>query len=64
MKRWIITIFVLFILAGIVYAENSPGFNRQVIQVPMSSLGWVWPYWKDLNKDGLTDLLLLVVKYA
>jgi hypothetical protein len=59
MKRWIITTFVLFVLTGIIYAENTPAFNRQVIQVPVNTVDWVWLYWKDTNGDGLTDLLAL-----
>ena len=50
----------MFLLAGIVYAEDVPAFKRQIIQVPMSSPGWVQPSWKDINEDGLVDLLALV----
>jgi len=60
MKHWIRKTCFLFLFAGIVYAEDVPVFRRQVIQVPMSSLDWVWPYWKDINEDGLVDLLALV----
>lgn len=52
-----------FLLAGIVYAEETPTFKKQIIQVPMNTVDcmWpVWPYWKDINKDGLTDLLVLL----
>jgi hypothetical protein len=60
MKHWIRKTCFLFLLAGIVSAEGIPAFKRQVIQVPMSSLDWVWPYWKDINEDGLVDLLALI----
>ncbi|MHC4478111.1 MAG: FG-GAP repeat domain-containing protein [Planctomycetota bacterium] len=59
MKRWITTTLFLFVLAGIVHAENTLAFNRQVIQVPVNTVDWVWPYWKDADGDGLTDLLAL-----
>src|SRR4030042_192379 len=60
MKHWIRKTFLLLLIAGIVYAENVPAFKRQVIQVPISSPGWVQPSWKDINGDGLVDLLALV----
>jgi hypothetical protein len=60
MKHWIGKTCLLLLLAGIVSAEGIPSFKRQVIQIPMSSLDWVWPYWKDINEDGLVDLLALV----
>lgn len=50
----------MFLLAGFVYAGNTPAFKRQVIQVPMGSSNWLWPYWRDINGDGLADLLALV----
>jgi len=60
MKQWITIILVLLLFAGIVYAEDTPDFKRQVIRVPMSTADWLRPYWKDINEDGLTDLLALV----
>jgi hypothetical protein len=57
MKRWVTTTLFLFVLAGIVHAENTLAFNRHVIQVPVNTVDWVWPYWKDINEDGLKDLL-------
>lgn len=60
MKHRIISIFLSFVLAGIVQAENVPAFKRQVIQVPMNSQWWVEPSWKDINGDGLVDLMALV----
>ena len=62
MKRWITTTLFLFILADIVHAENAPAFKRQIIQVPMSSQCWLQPSWKDINGDGLVDLMALVQK--
>jgi len=50
----------LLLITGIVYAEDAPSFKRQVIQVPMNSPGWVQPSWKDINGDGLIDLLALI----
>ena len=50
----------MLLITGIVYAEDAPSFKRQVIKVPMSSPGWVQPSWKDINGDGLVDLLALV----
>ena len=47
-------------LSGIVYAGDVPVFRRQVIQVPLNGPSWIWPRWKDINKDGLLDLLALV----
>ena len=60
MKHGIRKTCLLLLIAGIVYAENVPAFKRQVIQVPISSPGWVQPSWKDINGDGLVDLLALV----
>jgi hypothetical protein len=60
MKRWITTSLFLLVLAGVVDAENVPAFKRQVIQVPMSLPWWVHPSWKDINGDGLVDLMVLV----
>jgi hypothetical protein len=60
MKYWIRKSCLLLLITGIVYAEDVPAFKRQVIQVPMSSPGWAQPSWKDINGDGLVDLLALV----
>ena len=60
MKHWIEKTCLLLLLAGIVYAEDVPAFKRQIIQMPVSSPGWVQPSWKDINGDGLVDLLALV----
>lgn len=60
MRHWIGQICLLFLLAGIVCAEDTPVFKRQVIQMPTGSSNWVWTYWKDINEDGLVDLLALV----
>ncbi len=60
MKRWIGETCFLFLLAGFVCAEDTPAFKRQVIQVPMSSPAWLQASWKDINGDGLLDLLALV----
>ncbi|MHC4571287.1 MAG: FG-GAP repeat domain-containing protein [Planctomycetota bacterium] len=60
MKHWITQIVLLSLLAGIVYAEDIPAFKQQTIQVPVGHLFGLWPYWKDINRDGLTDLLALV----
>jgi len=57
MKRWITTILFLFVLVGIVHADNTLALRQQNIEVPMSRLSRLWPYWKDTNGDGLTDLL-------
>ncbi len=51
---------MLLLIAAIVYAEDVPSFKQQVIQVPMSLPGWVQPSWKDINEDGLIDLLTLI----
>lgn len=51
---------MLLLITGIVYAEDVPSFKRQVIHVPMSLPGWVQPLWKDINEDGLIDLLALI----
>ena len=51
---------MLLLIAGMGYAEDTPSFKRQVIQVPMSSPGWIQPSWKDINGDGLADLLALI----
>lgn len=51
---------MLMLFTSIVCAEDVPAFKRHVIQVPMSSLGWVQSSWKDINGDGLIDLLSLV----
>jgi len=58
MKHWTTTL-VLFLLAGIVYAEDTPAFKQQTIEVPVGHLFGLWPYWKDLDDDGLIDLLAL-----
>ena len=60
MKHWIRKTALLFLLVGIVYSEDIPAFKRQVIQVPMSPPGWIRGFWKDINGDGLEDLLTLV----
>ena len=61
MRHRIVQVFLLLSLAGIADAAEVPAFRQQMIQVPMSGPEWgVWPYWKDINKDGLTDLLVLV----
>jgi hypothetical protein len=60
MKSCIVKTCLLLLLAGVVFAEDVPAFKRQVIQVPMSSQCWVQPFWKDINGDGLIDLLALV----
>jgi hypothetical protein len=60
MRHWIRKTCLLFLLVGIVYSEDTPAFKRQVIHVPMSSPAWVQPSWKDINRDGLVDLLALV----
>ncbi|MDH4240791.1 MAG: VCBS repeat-containing protein, partial [Phycisphaerae bacterium] len=60
MKNGIGKTCLLLLIAGIVYAEDAPSFKRQVIQVPMGSPAWVQPSWKDINGDGLVDLLALV----
>ncbi len=60
MNHWIRKTCLLLLLTGIVYAEDVPAFKRQVIQVPMSLPGWIQPSWKDINGDGLVDLLALV----
>jgi hypothetical protein len=62
MKSYIVKAFILFLLSGIIYAEETPTFKKQIIQVPMNTVDWVGPYWKDINKDGLIDLLVLVQK--
>jgi hypothetical protein len=60
MNKSIVKACVLFLLSSIVYAEETPSFKKQIIQVPMNTADWAWPYWKDIDKDGLTDLLVLV----
>ena len=50
----------MLLLVGIVCAESTPSFKRQVIEVPMSSPAWAQASWKDINKDGLVDLLAVV----
>ena len=60
MKRWINKVALLFVLAGAVHAADVPTLKRQVVQVPSTPSDWTWPYWKDINKDGLVDLLALV----
>jgi hypothetical protein len=60
MKQLIGKSCLLLFLAGIVYAEDAPSFKRQVIQVPIGPPAWVQPSWKDINGDGLVDLLALV----
>jgi len=60
MKHWIGKTCFLFLCVGIVCAESTPSFKRQVIQVPMSSPAWAQVSWKDINGDGLVDLLALV----
>ena len=60
MNHWIRKTCLLFLLAGIISAENTPSFKRQVIHVPMNSPAWVQISWKDINGDGLVDLLALV----
>jgi len=60
MNKWIAKAFVLFLLSGIVHGEGTPTFKKHIIQVPMNTVDRVWPYWKDINKDGLTDLMVLV----
>ncbi|MHC4112900.1 MAG: FG-GAP repeat domain-containing protein [Planctomycetota bacterium] len=60
MKHWIRKTCLLLLLAGIVYSEEVPAFKRQVIQIPVSSPSWVQTSWKDINGDGLVDLLALV----
>lgn len=60
MKHGIRKTCLLLFIAGIVHAEDVPAFKRQVIQMPMNSPGWVQPSWKDINGDGLVDLLALV----
>ncbi|MGB2809516.1 MAG: VCBS repeat-containing protein [Sedimentisphaerales bacterium] len=60
MKHWIRKTCLLLLLGGIISAENAPAFKRQVIQVPMSLPAWVQPSWKDINGDGLVDLLAVV----
>ena len=60
MKRWITKVSLLLVLAGTVHAADVPTFRRQVIQVPSTASDWIWTYWKDINKDGRTDLLALV----
>ena len=60
MKQWITITFALFLFAGIVYAENTPDFKGQLIRVPMKTADWPRVYWKDINEDGLTDILALV----
>jgi hypothetical protein len=59
-KHWIGKTCFLFFLVGIVFAGSTPSFKRQVIQVPMISSAWVQASWKDINGDGLVDLLALV----
>ena len=60
MKHGIWKTCLLLLIAGMGYAEDTPSFKRQVIQVPMSSPGWIQPSWKDINGDGLADLLALI----
>jgi len=60
MKQRITKVSLIFLLAAIVHADDVPAFKRHVIQVPSTSLDWLWPYWHDINKDGLTDLLAVV----
>jgi hypothetical protein len=60
MNRLTAKVFVLFLLSGIIYAEETLTFKKQIIQVPMNTADWAWPYWKDIDKDGLTDLLVLL----
>jgi hypothetical protein len=60
MKQWITITFVLSLFAGIVYPDNTPDFKGQVIRVPMNTADWPRVYWKDINQDGLTDILALV----
>ncbi len=50
----------MLLITGIAYSEDVPAFKRQVIKVPMNSPGWVQPSWKDINGDGLVDLLALI----
>lgn len=50
----------MLLITAIVYAEDVPSFKRQAIQVPMSLPAWVQPSWKDINEDGLMDLLALI----
>jgi hypothetical protein len=58
-KYWIIQVVLLFLLVGTLDAENVPAFRHQTIEVPMSRPYGLWPYWKDIQGDGLTDLLVL-----
>jgi hypothetical protein len=60
MKCWINKLSLLLVLAGAVHAAGVPTLKRQVIEVPSTASDWIWTYWKDINKDGLTDLLALV----
>jgi hypothetical protein len=60
MRNWILKSYLLLFLFGIVFAKGTPAFKRQVIQVPMSSPAWVQTSWKDINGDGLVDMLALV----
>jgi len=60
MQNCIAKTFVLLLLSGFVHAEETPMFKKQIIQVPMNTVDWVGPYWKDINKDGLIELLVLV----
>ncbi len=60
MNKWIARACALLLLPGIAYAQEIPTFKKQIIQVPMNTVDWVWPYWKDIDKDGLTDLSVLV----
>jgi hypothetical protein len=60
MKHGIWKTCLLLLITCTVYVEDVPSFQGQVIQVPMSSPGWIQPSWKDINGDGLVDLLALI----
>ncbi len=62
MQRRFVTIWMGMALATVVYARHVPQFQRQLIRPPMDRQDWLWPYWKDLNNDNRTDLLLLAQK--
>jgi hypothetical protein len=60
MKHWISKVSLLLVLVGTIRGGGVPTLKRQVIQVPSTPSDWIWPYWKDIDKNGLVDLLALV----
>ena len=59
MKTCFAKICILFALAGYAYCAQVPSFKKQSIEVPVEAAGWIWPYFKDIDDDGLPELLVL-----